>query len=536
MENVSLYRRWRSQNFSEIIGQQHITKTLQNVLKNRKLLSHAYLFCGPRGTGKTSMARIFSKALNCTGHIEEPPCNECESCKKITRGMSMDVMEIDAASHTSVEMVREYIIDKVNFAPMEGRYKIYIIDEVHKLSNSSFNALLKTLEEPPSHVIFILATTHPHELLPTILSRCQRFDFRRISQNDIVSHLREICHQEGYNATESSLNLIASSSSGALRDALVILEQAFSFSDGEISASHIIALLGISEQEMLFSFSRIIAEENIPAILSSVDSMLKDGKDIFQFVKDLTEHYRCILLAKVVEDTSSILEATQENIAGLKKTAELYSTYDLMRIIKILSELGYNLKDTFCERPLLEMSLIKMASKNFDISKVSLSQRIDVLERLIKGGAKATESIFEIGHVSKPDIGQTVVSEINQDDDVYSDKGFVVQFWPRVLQAIKSAKISLHAVLADTKPVVKSDSEITIEIKEGFNFHKTQVDANIDFITDIVSKISNKNFKITSSIVSKVSKTSLNETKEEVKTDIHNDFVQSAMDIFGGKI
>ena len=535
MANISLYRRWRSQVFDEIVGQKHITRTLQNVLKNRKLLSHAYLFCGPRGTGKTSMARIFAKALNCTGNIDNPPCNECNSCKKITKGMSMDVMEIDAASHTSVEMVREYIIDKVNFAPMEGSYKVYIIDEVHKLSNSSFNALLKTLEEPPSHVVFILATTHPYELLPTILSRCQRFDFKRISQNEIITHLREICHAEGYNATESALGLIASVSSGALRDALVILEQAFSFSDGEISASHITSLLGISEQELLFSFSQLIAEGNVKEILMSVDLMVKDGKDIFQFVKDLIEHYRYILISKVIDEPFSIIETTQENILNFKKASELYTVSDLLRVTKILSELAYSLKDSFCERPLLEMSLIKAADKNLDVSLSSLKQRIDVLEKNIKQSVKISEnkSGQEVSQITQ----ERVAQEHGEDPVVYSEQLSFSQTWARVLQAIKSEKIAIHALLIDTKPVLKSDSEIMIGIKEGFDFHKTKIDSSLDFISEVILRVTNKKVKISTFFMGQKELKADNKSGNEAKlSEIHRDFVREAEDIFGSKI
>ncbi len=533
MESISLYRRWRSQTFSEIVGQKHITKTLQNVLKNRKLLSHAYLFCGPRGTGKTSMARIFAKALNCTGNTDEPPCNVCPSCIKITKGLSMDIMEIDAASHTSVEMVREYIIDKVNFAPMEGRFKVYIIDEVHKLSNSSFNALLKTLEEPPSHVIFILATTHPHELLPTILSRCQRFDFKRISQNDITSHLRDICHKEGYVATENALNLIASVSSGALRDALVILEQSFSFSDGEITPAHITSLLGISERSLLFTFSQLIAEEKIKDILYTVDTMFREGKDIFQFVKDLTEHYRCILLAKFLADSSGIIEATEEDLSAYKELSALYTEADLMRIIKIASDLLYTLRDSFCERPLLEVALIKMASKNLDVSMTAMKQRIDALEKSLKSQPRVDllpentnrEPLQNIQE--KKDIGAV---EIQTDS---SSALSVPEMWPKVLQAVKASRISIHAVLIDTKPVFVNDDEIVLQVKDGFNFHKTQIDNNLEFIADIVSRFAHRKIRVRSAFTG--GSAPVQENIAATHTDNHKDFVRDVMDIFGGK-
>ncbi len=530
MESISLYRRWRSQTFSEIVGQGHITRTLRNVIKNRRLLAHAYLFCGPRGTGKTSMARIFAKALNCTGDADELPCNTCPSCIKITEGSSMDVMEIDAASHTSVEMVREYIIDKVNFAPMEGRYKIYIIDEAHKLSNSSFNALLKTLEEPPRHVVFILATTHPHDLLPTILSRCQRFDFRRITQDDIVAHLRDICHAEGYVITENSLNLIASSSFGSLRDALVILEQAFSFSDGEITPAHIMSLLGISDKDALFSFSQLVAEEKIAEILVFINDIIKGGKDIFQFVKDLTEHYRSILVSKYTQTPALILEVTNENALEYKKIADLYDTPDILRIVKIIADLLTGMKESFCERALLEAAAVRMASRSSDVSISNLKRRLDAFENKLKDFEALSFSSCDPRNIKTPPQSTLTKddAEIAQDSPSFSGAA-VSAVWPKILQAVKASKISLHAVLVDTKPFFKGQDEVELGIKEGFKFHKSQVDANIDYLSDIISRIVCRKIKLSSFFIAK---DGFMETSSAGAGDDHESFVNEVKNIF----
>ena len=380
MENVSLYRKWRSQTFQDIVSQGHITKTLTNVIKNPKLLAHAYLFSGPRGTGKTSMARIFAKSLNCLSESEDKPCNKCSCCINITKGNSMDVTEIDAASHTSVEMVREYIINKVNFAPSEGKYKIYIIDEVHKLSNSSFNALLKTLEEPPSHVVFILSTTNVEDLPPTIISRCQRFDFHRITHSEIVNRLRYICQKENFSVSDGALSIIASVSSGALRDALVLLEQAISFSDGNITASNISALLGISDSEILFSISELAHNKNVQELMLLIDKIIGEGKDILRLSKDLTEHYRKLLLTKVINDANTILDLPDDIFEQYKKTAQTYSEEKIINNIKIISNLIIEIKDNPCRRALFEIAILKIASNIGTDSLQNLSHRVKALE------------------------------------------------------------------------------------------------------------------------------------------------------------
>lgn len=451
------------------------------------------------------MARIFAKALNCTGDTENPPCCQCDSCKRIAEGSFLDVMEIDAASHTSVEMVREYIIDKVVFAPMEGKYKIYIIDEAHKLSNASFNALLKTLEEPPKHVVFILATTHPNELLPTIISRCQRFDFKRISQSDIVEHLRNIAQQEGYIITEQALNMIASASSGSLRDALVILEQAFSFSDGEITPGHITSLLGISDIDFLFRCSKLVSDGNIKELLLSVNKLVKGGKDLFRFVRDLIEHYRALLIAKYSDNPAAILDMSEESVLRYIKDSEMYDRSDLPEIIKLLSELQIEMKEGICERALLEASLVKIASGIYRGS-ISLERRISRLERKLTGAVE--------NKVPPQPAKQEVV-----------DKAPVDKIWTKLLEVVKMSKIYLYGFLSDTRPDFKSDTELIIKINNS-KLHKKQIDENIPFLEEQLYKLSSKKIKVT---------TTLNNDTVEIVDDRkkrHEEFVNNAKTIF----
>jgi DNA polymerase III subunit gamma/tau len=560
-EYLALYRKWRSQQFSEIIGQEHICRTLQNVLKDRRLLFHAYLFCGPRGTGKTSLARIFAKTLNCLNNESTPeePCNRCRNCLKITDGSSLDVMEIDAASNTSVEMVREHIIDKINFAPVEtdtpeehaighpkkkkNFYKVYIIDEVHKLSNQSFNALLKTLEEPPSHVVFILATTHPHELLPTILSRCQRYDFRRIMQADIIKHLRVIAQQEGYMVEEGALGILAQSAEGALRDALVFLEQAISYSEGMVTTENVVSLLGLTEESVLFNFSQLIGEGKTSPVLHLVDEIMREGKDILQLTKDLIEHFRRMLLVKVCKDAHPMLEVTIDVFERLKINAGLYEPGDLIRIIKVLSDLVVELKESVNERVILEIALLKMASKKLDPSLAALKQRLDSLEkRIFEKKIEESEVKERVPHdkgedklevkENPPTEGDVRKQEAEQHP--VAGEQALWEVWPKILHAIKSEKMPLYAVLVDTKPRMAGQDRIVIEVKKGFTFHKEQVENNRTLIGTIVSQFLHRPMTV------QVGLTEETDAQEELfKVDYdedHRRFVKDAMNIFGGRI
>ena len=561
MENVSLYRKWRSQTFQDIVSQGHITKTLTNVIKNPKLLAHAYLFSGPRGTGKTSMARIFAKSLNCLSESEDKPCNKCSCCINITKGNSMDVTEIDAASHTSVEMVREYIINKVNFAPSEGKYKIYIIDEVHKLSNSSFNALLKTLEEPPSHVVFILATTNVEDLPPTIISRCQRFDFHRITHSEIVNRLRYICQKENFSVSDGALSIIASVSSGALRDALVLLEQAISFSDGNITASNISALLGISDSEILFSISELAHNKNVQELMLLIDKIIGEGKDILRLSKDLTEHYRKLLLTKVINDANTILDLPDDIFEQYKKTAQTYSEEKIINNIKIISNLIIEIKDNPCRRALFEIAILKIASNIGTDSLQNLSHRVKALEIALSSNTplqtsnkyyiedKASENrSLEAQEVTRQTIAEESQSEkttstenvrIFQNENINLEKE-----WKKIMATIRSEKIPLHAILADpnVKPVFVSEDEIHFILKNGYEFHKAQIEKNIQFIKDVIKRLTNIDIKIQVSFsnpdtkaVNKKEEIKRDEPKEDKFIIEHRQLVQKALEIFNGR-
>jgi DNA polymerase-3 subunit gamma/tau len=345
MAGQVFYRKWRPQTLAEIVGQEQVTQTLGNALSTGRV-SHAYLFYGPRGTGKTSTGRILAKAVNCTGRGKNKPCNHCQMCQAITEGRALDVIEIDAASNTGVDDIRS-LREKVNYSPSQARYKVYIIDEVHMLSTSAANALLKTLEEPPPYVIFILATTEIHKVPATILSRCQRFDFRRISQKDVVSKLEHICSSEGIKIEPEGLRLIARSATGSLRDAENLLEQLTTYYGTEIDLRQIQEILGITGDQRAKEVVRHIVNNDASAGVSTINSANNDGLDLRQFNRELVEYLRQLLLVKTGSEEA--VDLTAEDITELKELASRTSLAQISRAIKLFSqlELGfdhYNMK------------------------------------------------------------------------------------------------------------------------------------------------------------------------------------------------
>ncbi len=380
MAHQSLYRKYRPQTFSDVVGQEHIERTLRNAVAEGTV-AHAYLFTGPRGTGKTTTARILAKALNCDHGPTADPDGTCPQCIEIAEGRHPDVYELDAASRTGVDNVREEIIGRVQFAPTKGRYKVYIIDEVHMLSTAAFNALLKTLEEPPSHVIFVMATTHPHKVPETIQSRCQRFDFRRIGIDDIAGRLRTICEGEGFDVPDAALALIARHAAGGMRDAITTLEQLASFTGGSITLDDVEGLLGEVDSAQLFEIAGLVARRDIAGCFRWVARFAEEGTDLAEFVRELTGHVRNLYLIAAVGDATGIVDVSAEDHARLVTQAAEFGGPDrLARVLVLLGELGAEMRWSSDPRLSLEVALTRMARPDGEMTLEALAERVEALE------------------------------------------------------------------------------------------------------------------------------------------------------------
>ena len=361
MSYTALYRKFRPERFEDVKGQDHIVTTLRNQIEADRI-GHAYLFCGTRGTGKTTIAKIFAKAVNCENPVDGSPCGECRSCRSIAAGASMNVIEIDAASNNGVDNIRE-IVDEVSYSPAEGRFKVYIIDEVHMLSIGAFNALLKTLEEPPSYVIFILATTEVHKIPVTILSRCQRYDFKRISIETITDRLRDLMVQENQQVQEKALRYVAKAADGSMRDALSLLDQCIAFHYGkELTYDMVLDVLGAVDTEVFSRLLRAVLERSVTDCIGILEEIVMQGRELSQFVSDFTWYLRNFLLIKTSEDNAieDVVDVSSDNLARLKEEAQMAETDAIMRYIRELSELSGRIRYAGQKRILIEMALIKL--------------------------------------------------------------------------------------------------------------------------------------------------------------------------------
>ena len=387
MAYVALYRRWRPQNFDTLVGQQPVKQALTNALTSGRI-AHAYLFAGPRGTGKTSTARIFAKALNCEHGPTPNPCGECDNCRRIAEGSSMDVFEIDAASNRGIDEIKA-LRDQLAFTPVDCRYKVYIIDEVHMLTTEAFNALLKTLEEPPSHVIFILATTDPHKIPATIHSRCQRFDFRRVTVEEIVQHLAMVAQGSGLDVDEEALRLIAIQSEGGMRDALSLLDQCGVMAK-KITAVTVRDVLGIVGREALRALVEAIGRQDVPLALSQLAALLEQGKDVRQIVTELIEYLRALLLFKAVPQYNEVyLTDTASNLESL---AALYTSDRIMASEERLHAALVELRGTMRPRITAELCLLDLCRREGS-ALASLTARVESLERQLASGAAAAQAV-----------------------------------------------------------------------------------------------------------------------------------------------
>ena len=447
MSYMALYRKFRPQEFADVKGQEHIVTTLKNQIKADRI-GHAYLFCGTRGTGKTTIAKIFAKAVNCEHPVDGSPCGECASCKAIAAGSSMNVIEIDAASNNGVDNIRE-IREEVAYRPTEGKYKVYIIDEVHMLSIGAFNALLKTLEEPPSYVIFILATTEAHKIPITILSRCQRYDFRRISIETISDRLMELMEKENVEVEERAIRYIAKAADGSMRDALSLLDQCIAFYLGQkLTYDHVLEVLGAVDTEVFSKLLRKVLAEDVAGAISQLEELVIEGRDLGQFVNDFTWYLRNLLLLKGSDDMEEVLDMSSENMALLKEEARLVEADVLMRYIRIFSELSNQVKYSSQKRILIEIAIIKLCKPAMETNMDSITDRLAKLEKKKEQGIPtaapvntATQPAEAAAPVSRPPMPKAIPEDVEQ----------IVKNWNSILPKmsgvvrtyLKSAHLSL---------------------------------------------------------------------------------------------
>ncbi|MDD2960317.1 MAG: DNA polymerase III subunit gamma/tau [Lachnospiraceae bacterium] len=386
MSYTALYRKFRPDTFEEVKGQDAIVTTLKNQIRADRI-GHAYLFCGTRGTGKTTVAKIFARAVNCEQPVDGNPCGVCSACRGITAGTSMNVIEIDAASNNGVDNIRE-IRDEVAYSPTEGKYKVYIIDEVHMLSMGAFNALLKTLEEPPSYVIFILATTEAHKIPVTILSRCQRYDFKRITQLEIGARLQDLLEREQVEAEEKAIHYIAKKADGGMRDALSLADQCISFYLGQkLTYEKVLEVLGAVDTEVFSHLLRMILKDDVAGLFASLEELIMQGRDLTQLVNDFTWYLRNLMLLKASDQMDDALDVSAENLLQLKEEAAMIREDTLMRFIRIFSELANQIRYSSNKRVLLEVALIKLCRPEAERDEQSLLERIRRLEKQIETGS-----------------------------------------------------------------------------------------------------------------------------------------------------
>lgn len=388
MSYQALYRKFRPTEFDDVKGQEHIVETLKNQITADRI-GHAYLFCGTRGTGKTTIAKIFAKTVNCESPVDGSPCGQCKSCKAIASGASMNVIEIDAASNNGVDNIRE-IVDEVSYSPAEGKYKVYIIDEVHMLSIGAFNALLKTLEEPPEYVIFILATTEVHKIPITILSRCQRYDFKRIDIDTIADRLSELMEKEQIPVDTKALRYIAKTADGSLRDALSLLDQCIAFHLGkELTYDMVLDVLGAVDNEVFSRLFRYMLKQDVLSCISLLEEIVMQGRELTQFVSDYTWYLRNLLLVKSCDDAEDVLDVSSDHLKLLKEEADMAEQNTIMRFIRIFSELSGQIRYASAKRVMIEMTMIKACRPAMEKDQESVLERIRTLEQKIEKGLVA---------------------------------------------------------------------------------------------------------------------------------------------------
>lgn len=495
MSYQALYRKYRPKDFSNVKGQEHIVTTLKNQIRGDRI-GHAYLFCGTRGTGKTTVAKIFAKAVNCEKPTEDGPCGECAMCRAIEEQSSMNVVEIDAASNNRVDDIRQ-VIDEVQYSPAEGRYKVYIIDEVHMLSVSAFNALLKTLEEPPSYLIFILATTEAHKIPLTILSRCQRYDFKRIGVDTIAERLQELLDREGIEAEERALTYIARQADGALRDGLSLLEQCISFYFGEkLTYENVLKVLGAVDNRVYHELLTVLSDNCVNGVIDVVSGIVEQGKDLTQFVNEFVWYLRNILVVKTSEEPSGLIDTSEENLREMQTYAEAVELEMIFRYIRILSALAGDMKYSNNKRVMLEVALIKLCRPQMESDYESLVNRIHNLEQTNDELQTALEEgAFSVSiSGSEKGAAETVArkKEIRPEavpDDVKS----VVANWKQVLSRMSPVS---RTMLDEVRLSVSDSGMLIMAFPQATTAEYFKKDERQQELIDVAGQLTGKEIKL----------------------------------------
>jgi DNA polymerase-3 subunit gamma/tau len=464
---VTLYRKWRPQTFEDVVGQEHIIRTLTNALKENRV-AHAYIFSGPRGTGKTSVAKILAKALNCEKGPTPKPCNICSPCVEITAGSGMDVIEIDAASNRGIDDIRD-LREKVKFMPSGGT-KVYIIDEVHMLTAEAFNALLKMLEEPPAHVVFILATTEPHKVLPTILSRCQRFDFRRLKTDELAGRLRAVAQAEKIDIDDESVALIAKQAKGGMRDAISTLDQLSSYTGSVIRLADVTAMLGIVDANLLFRMAELIQKRDTAGVLRFINEIVETGWDLRQFGKDLTEHFRNLFVIKNTKDHAEVVNATAEELKRLEGQTDGFSPEGLTRVIEALSALNNEMRYAADPRLVLELALVKLTASDEARGKRQESDQAEskpVAEKPNQEAKAMTPKPLENKLVPNASSLMPSSSPVPAGQELDTVK----RAWKAVLEQVKKNRMSTYSLIVECLPVAVEGKTVVLEFNERAAFH-----------------------------------------------------------------
>lgn len=496
MSYTALYRKFRPDCFEDVKGQEHIVTTLRNQIKAGRV-GHAYLFCGTRGTGKTSIAKIFAKAVNCEHPVDGSPCRECPTCKAIAAGVSMNVIEIDAASNNGVDNIRE-IVDEVSYSPTEGNYKVYIIDEVHMLSIGAFNALLKTLEEPPSYVIFILATTEVHKIPITILSRCQRYDFRRISIDTITDRLRELMEVEQIQVEERALRYVAKTADGSFRDALSLLDQCIAFHFGqELTYDKVLDVLGAVDTSVFSRLLGHVVERDVQGCISLLEEIVMQGRELTQFVTDFTWYLRNLLLAKTSDSIEDIIDVSSENLLRLKEEAARIETDTVMRYIRIFSELAGQIKYAAQKRILIEIALIKLCRPGMETDTGSLLERIRAVEEKLEKGV-VMASAGEVPAAARQEGAQpaeTAAKRAQLPKAVPEDIKTIVGSWPAV---VGETSMPMKKYLKDARLSLGGDNRLMVVVEDGIaSDYFLKQEENKKTLERIISNIAGKEIEVT---------------------------------------